>query len=46
MAKEMNVKCDFLENNLACVLPEDTMDVLLQGENETRRAHIFGRCLH
>ena len=30
MAKEMNVKCDFLENNLMCVLPEHTMDVLLK----------------
>ena len=30
MAKEMNVKCDFLENNLTCVLPEHTMDVLLK----------------
>ena len=30
MAKEMNVKCDFIENNLTCVLPEHTMDVLLK----------------
>ena len=30
MAKEMNVKCDFLENNLMRVLPEHTMDVLLK----------------
>ena len=30
MAKEMNVKCDFVENNLMCVLPEHTMDVLLK----------------
>ena len=30
MAKEMNVKCNFLENNLTCVLPEHTMDVLLK----------------
>ena len=30
MAKEMNVKCDFIENNLMCVLPEHTMDVLLK----------------
>ena len=27
MAKEMNVTCDFLEHNLTCVLPENTMDV-------------------
>ena len=30
MAKEMNVKCNFMENNLTCVLPEHTMDVLLK----------------
>ena len=30
MAKEMNVKCNFVENNLMCVLPEHTMDVLLK----------------
>ena len=30
MAKKMNVKCNFLENNLTCVLPEHTMDVLLK----------------
>ena len=26
----MNMKCDFVENNLTCVLPEHTMDVLLK----------------
>ena len=30
MAKEMNVRCNFLENNLMCVLLEHTMDVLLK----------------
>ena len=30
MAKEMNVRCNFLENNLTCVLSEHTMDVLLK----------------
>ena len=30
MAKEMNVKYNFLENNLTCVLPEHSMDVLLK----------------
>ena len=30
MAKEMNVRCNFLENNLTCVLPEHTIDVLLR----------------
>ena len=26
----MNVRCNFLENNLTCVLPEHTMDILLK----------------
>ena len=30
MAKEMNVHCNFLENDLTCILPEHTMDVLLK----------------
>ena len=30
MAKEISVSCDFLEHNLTCVLPENTMDVLLK----------------
>ena len=30
MAKGMNVHCNFLENNLTCVLLEHTMDVLLK----------------
>ena len=30
MAKEMNVRCNFLENNLMCVLPEHTVEVLLK----------------
>ena len=30
MAKEMNVRCNFLENNLTCVLLEHTMDILLK----------------
>ena len=29
MAKEMNMRCNFMENNLMCVLPEHTMDMLL-----------------
>ena len=28
--EEKNVRCNFLENNLMCVLPEHTMDVLLK----------------
>ena len=30
MAREMNVRCNFLENNLMCVLPEHTMEVHLK----------------
>ena len=30
MAKEMNVTCDFIQHNLTCTLPENTMDVLLK----------------
>ena len=30
MAKEMNVACDFIQHNLTCTLPENTMDVLLK----------------
>ena len=30
MAKEMSVSCNFIEHNLNCVLPENTMDVLLK----------------
>ena len=30
MAKEMTVFCDFLAHNLTCVLPENTMDILLK----------------
>ena len=30
MAKEMSVSCNFLEHNLTCVLPDNTMDVLLK----------------
>ena len=49
MAKEMNETCDFLEHNLACVLPENTMDVLLKvrmrsGEH-TFREDIYTRTL-
>ena len=49
MAKEMNVTCDFLEHNLTCVLPENTMDVLLKvrtrsGEH-TFREDIYTRTL-
>ena len=42
MAKEMNVKCNFLENKLMCVLPEHTMDVLLKVRTRSGE-HNFGR---
>ena len=49
MAKEMNVTCNFLENNLTCVLPEHTMDILLKvrtrsGEH-TFREDVYTRTL-
>ena len=30
MVKEMSVTCDFIQHNLYCVLPENTMDILLK----------------
>ena len=49
MAKEMSVSCDFLEHNLTCVLPENTMDILLKvrtksGEH-TFREDVYTRTL-
>ena len=49
MAKEMSVTCDFIEHSLNCVLPENTMDVLLKvrtrlGEH-TFREDIYTRTL-
>ena len=49
MAKEMNVTCDFIEHSLNCMLPENTMDVLLKvqtrsGEH-TFREDIYTRTL-
>ena len=35
MAKEMNVTCDFVEHQLNCVLPANTMDVLLKVRMKT-----------
>ena len=35
MAKEMNVTCNFLTNQLVCELPEQTMDVLLKVRMKT-----------
>ena len=46
MAKEMNVRYNFLEYNLTCVLLEHTMDVLLKGEDQVRRTYISRRCLY
>ena len=49
MAKEMNISCDFIEHKVTCVLPENTMDVLLKvrtksGEH-TFREDIYMRTL-
>ena len=49
MAKEMNVTCDFIQHNLTCTLPENTMDVLLKvctksGEH-TFREDVYMRTL-
>ena len=49
MAKEMNVACDFIQHNLTCTLPENTMDVLLKvhtrlGEH-TFREDVYTRTL-
>ena len=49
MAKEMNVSCDFMEHKLNCVLPDNTMDVLLKvqmrsGEH-TSREDVYMRTL-
>ena len=30
MAKEMSVSCNFIAHSLTCVLPENTMDILLK----------------
>ena len=49
MAKEMNVSCDFIERKLECILPENTIDVLLKvrtrlGEH-TFREDVYTRTL-
>ena len=49
MAKEMNVTCDFVEHQLNCMLPANTMDVLLKvimktGEH-TFREDVYTRTL-
>ena len=49
MAKEMSITCDFIQHNLHCVLPENTMDILLEvctrsGEH-TFREDIYARTL-
>ena len=35
MAKEMNVTCDFVEHQLNCVFPTNTMNVLLKVRMKT-----------
>ena len=49
MAKEMSITCDFIQHNLHCMLPENTMDILLKvctrsGEH-TFREDIYTRTL-
>ena len=49
MAKEMNVSYDFIEKKLECMLPDNTMDVLLKvqtrsGEH-TFREDVYTRTL-
>ena len=49
MAKEMNVSCDFIEKKVECVLPDNTMEVLLKvrtrsGEH-TFREDVYTRTL-
>ena len=49
MAKDMNISCNFLAHNLMCVLPDNTMDILLKvrtksGEH-TFREDIYMRTL-
>ena len=49
MAKEMSITCDFIQHNLHCVLPENTMDILLKvhtrsGEH-TFREDVYTRTL-
>ena len=49
MAKEMSIACDFIQHNLHCMLPENTMDILLKvctrlGEH-TFREDIYTRTL-
>ena len=49
MAKEMNMSCDFVEHQLNCMLPANTMDVLLKvrmksGEH-TFREDVYTRTL-
>ena len=49
MAKEMNVTCNFIQHNLNCTLPENTMDVLLKvctrSEEHTFREDVYTRTL-
>ena len=39
MAKEMNVSCNFLTNQLVCELLEHTMDVFLKVRTKLRNTH-------
>ena len=39
MAKEMSVTCNFIQHNLHCVLPENTMDILLKVTPDWENIH-------
>ena len=47
MAKEMSVSCDFIEKKLECMLPDNTMDVLLKVRTRSgeQREDIYTRTL-
>ena len=40
MAKEMDIHCDFPKNSLTCVLPENTMDMMLKVRTRSGK-HMF-----
>ena len=45
MAKEMNMSCDFVEHQLNCLLPANTMDVLLKVRTKSGE-HTFREDMH
>ena len=45
MAEKMDVSCDFIEKQLVCMLPNQTMDVLLKVQTKTEE-HTFKKDVH